>query len=183
MDLSLSELGQRQAAAVGEFLAPFTIDHVYASPLKRARETAAAIAGHHQLDVKPVEDITECNVGEWEGKNWDTIMREFPDEYRRFMDDPSQNPYVGGETYSDVLRRAKPALESLLEKHLGEVIAVVAHNVVNRVYLAELLRLDLRLAKDVRQSNACVNVIRYRRGETELLTLNAVFHLDGLVGI
>ena len=49
---------------------------------------------------------------------------------------------------------------------------------VNRVYLSGLLGVALSRAKDIRQTNACVNVIRYRDGETDLITLNAVFHLE-----
>ena len=40
INLSLNELGQRQAAAVGRFLAGLPIQHVYASPMLRAMQTA-----------------------------------------------------------------------------------------------------------------------------------------------
>ncbi|MFQ5733746.1 MAG: histidine phosphatase family protein [Planctomycetaceae bacterium] len=180
IDLSLNELGRQQAAAVGRFLAAFPIQHVYASPMRRAMQTAQAIAEHHAQDVVDVPEIVEADVGNWEGLDWGRIMREHPDEYRAFIDDPGRNPYLGGESYGDVQRRVQPALQGLLQRHPGETIAVVAHNVVNRVYLAGLMNVDLKYAKGLRQSNAGVNVVRHRRGETEVITLNAHFHLEGV---
>lgn len=174
----LSETGKRQASQLGSFLGDRKIHHVYSSPMVRAVETAQAIAQHHALDVKTIDEILEVNVGQWETLNWDEVMRDYPDEYRRFMDDPAQNGYVGGESYQDVFQRCQPVLGRLLDKHHGETVVLVAHNVVNRVLLAPLLGIELRRAKDVRQTNAGINVIKHRGGETNLITLNSVFHLD-----
>ena len=160
------------------FLASFPVRRVYASPLKRAYETADLIAERHSLAVQPVAEISECDVGQWEGKDWHTISREHPEAYRLFHDDPSKNPYLGGESYSDVLRRALPVFEQLLQQHVGETIVVVAHNIVNRAYLAHLLGLELRCAKDLPQGNGCVNVIHHLAGKSMLVTMNALFHLD-----
>ncbi len=178
VNTGLSLTGRHQAERVGEFLNSFAIDHVYASPLTRAVETATAIAGHHQLAVKQVEEIVECDVGQWEGMDWDSIMQLHPEAYANFMDNPAEHAYLGGESYRDVLDRVRPAIARLLNQHSGETIVVVAHNVVNRVYLAELMGLELRKAKGIRQTNTGVNIVRHRDGETELLTLNATFHLD-----
>lgn len=178
INAGLSERGRRQALAVGEFFRDFAIGHVYASPMVRAVETATEVARHHGLDVVPLELLVECHVGRWEGMDWETILREFPDEYGAFMANPGEVCYLGGESYGDVLRRVRPIFQELLERHTGEAIVVVAHNVVNRVYLADLLQMDLRLAKDIRQVNTGINVIRYHQGETSLVTMNAAFHLD-----
>lgn len=178
VNLGLNSVGRSQAAAVGQFLRTRPIDHVYASPLLRAVETAQAVAEFHRQQVATVEPLLEVDVGQWEGLDWDTIMSRHPEAYRAFMDNPAENPYLGGESYSDVHRRAQPAIQDLLERHMGQTLAVVAHNVVNRVVLAGLLGLDIAKAKGVRQENGCINVIRYRPGETTAITINAVFHLE-----
>lgn len=177
INLPLSDIGRRQAEAVGRFLAASPIRHVYASPLLRAMQTAEAIAGHHGHEIRESPGIVEADVGDWEGLDWGRIMREHPQAYRNFMDDPGRHPYLGGESYGDVQRRVQPVLQDLLERHAGETIAVVAHNVVNRVYLAGLMNVDLKYAKGIRQTNTGVNVIRHRQGETEVMTLNAHWHL------
>jgi len=177
MDLTLSEAGQQQAESVGRFLSGFAIRRVFSSPLRRAIETAKAIAKPHGLTIQTLDALTECDVGRWEGKDWDSIMRDDPEAYQRFRDDPATHPYVGGETYADVLTRVRPALKHLLDRHAGETIVVVAHNVVNRVFLSELLGVELRRASQIPQTNACVNIIRQRGDEIKLLTLNGIFHL------
>jgi broad specificity phosphatase PhoE len=82
-----------------------------------------------------------------------------------------------GESYGDVLNRARPIVGGLLAKHRGEAIALVGHNVVNRVYVADLMGLDLRRARELEQSNCCVNVVEARNSKTVLLTMNSTFHL------
>ncbi len=181
IDGPLSSRGAIQAAAAAEFLSPFPIRHVYASPMQRAQQTAAAIAGQHDLPVTPLDAIHECDVGHWEGLDWETIERDFPDEFRAFRENPWDNPYAGGESYGDVARRVTSVIGELLGQHVGESIAVIAHNVVNRVYLSQLMGLPGDRVPTIRQANGCVNFIRHARGETTLTTLNAMFHLDGLV--
>ena len=71
-------------------------------------------------------------------------------------------------------------IERLLDAHVGAHVAVVAHNVVNRAFLADLMGLDLRRAPKIVQGNGCVNLIRRRAGRSELVTLNSVFHTGAL---
>ncbi|MBM3970406.1 MAG: histidine phosphatase family protein [Planctomycetes bacterium] len=179
IDLPLNDNGRRQAQQVAGFLADHPIKHVYSSPLQRAAETAGVIAGRHGLAVNQIAEITECHVGVWEGKDWDTIARETPEAYRLFHEDPAAHPYLGGESYSDVLRRAWPAFERLLHRHVGDTVVVVAHNIVNRVLCAHLMGLELRKAKGLAQDNCCVNIIQHADGKSTLVTMNSVFHLRG----
>ena len=177
-DLPLNDNGRRQAQQVAEFLAGFPIKHVYSSPLRRASETAAAIAEPHSLSVTQIAEITECHVGVWEGKDWDMIAAEHPAEFRLFHEDPATQPYLGGESYTDVLHRAWPAFERLLQQHVGETVVVVAHNIVNRALCAHLMGLELRKAKWLSQDNCCVNIIQHAAGKSTLVTMNSVFHLQ-----
>jgi broad specificity phosphatase PhoE len=177
IDLPLNATGTRQAEQVAGLLAEKPIAIVYSSMMRRAVETARAIAARHRVEVIPREELVECDVGRWEGLSWDGIRAQFPQEYEDFQRDPSQFPYLGGETYGDVARRAVPVLEQLLERHRGKQFVVVAHNVVNRVVVATFLGLELARAKDIHQSNCGVNVIRRENGRTQLLTLNSAFHL------
>ena len=177
VNYGLSTTGREQAAAVARFLSEFPVRRVYSSCLLRSVETAQAIARFHELEVGQIEDLAECHVGQWEGKDWGTIMREFPEAYEAFIRRPGEAPYLGGESYGDVLRRVQPVFARLLEQHAGESIVVVAHNVVNRAYLGHLLGLEPRRAKDLRQANCCVNLIRHCSNETQVLTLNAHFHV------
>lgn len=179
MDLSLNESGQKQGAALAEFLCNHELKHVYCSKLKRAIETATLIARRCEIEVESLDDLQECHVGQWEGLDWASIAERHPDAHRAFIANPATVPYLGGESYGDVLKRARPVIADVIKRHRGEAVAIVGHNVVNRVYLADLMGLDLRKARDLQQSNCCVNVIEARPHETLLMTMNSTFHLDG----
>lgn len=174
---SLSERGQQQAENLGEFLKTRTIDQLYCTPLIRTRETAEQIGQHHGLTPTVLDELIEVDVGDWEGMPWSEIMKRYPHEYASFMSAPGETPYLNGESYVDVLGRVRPVLTRLIAEHVGQSIAVVAHNVVNRAFLAEPLGLSLNQAREIRQTNTGINVLKATDGKLELVTLNGCFHL------
>jgi broad specificity phosphatase PhoE len=174
----LSGEGMRQARKTAEFFRTRPLAAAYGSNLLRSIETAQIIAAPHGLEVMQLEAITEADVGRWEGRDWGEIARTDAEAYRLFMEDPGVHGYLGGETMAQVEERVTPALRRVMEAHLGQRVLVVAHNVVNRAFLATLLQLPMSKARGIRQDNCGVNVIRFRDGELELVTLNAIFHLQ-----
>jgi broad specificity phosphatase PhoE len=178
-DHPLTEAGRRQAQQTAEALAERSIAAVYSSPLQRAVETAVAVAARHRLDVATLRELQEVDVGDWEGLQWDEIEASHAEDYERFMRDPGEHGYPGGETMRDVVARVAPALEALMARHVGEEIVVVAHNVVNRSYLGSLLGLSAADCRAVPQDNCGVNLIRYRDGRVRAVSINSVLHLQG----
>ncbi|HYV38300.1 MAG TPA: histidine phosphatase family protein [Gemmataceae bacterium] len=176
----LAALGVRQAEMTRDFLAIRPLDHCYCSPLERAVETATIIAEPHGLSPQPLDDLTECDVGAWEGLDWITIQNTDAEAYQRFMDNPAAFGYPGGESFGDVYQRALHCLEELLAKHAGEAIMVVAHHVVNRTYLAGVLGLTPDHAHQVTLDNCGISVVTREAGTTTISTLNAAFHLQGI---
>lgn len=173
----LAPIGREQAARAAATLSTRPLKAVYSSPLLRAMETGTAIAERHGLEVTSIDSLREVKVGEWEGSNWPEVKRRFPEAYQAFQDDPGKNGYPGGETLQDLLDRIAPTLAELMQKHVGEEIAVTAHSVVNRVYVGWLLGLTLAGGRAIPQNNCCVNVVRWRDGKAKLITFNAVGHL------
>lgn len=176
----LARLGVRQAEATRDFLAIRPIDHCYCSPLLRAVQTAAIVAAPHGLSPQPLEALTECDVGRWEGLDWQTVRYLDAEGYQRFMQFPGQHGYPGGETFNTVLDRVAPALNELLRQHSGESILVVAHHVVNRTYLAGLLGLTPDQARQVTLDNCGISLVVCEDDQTTVRTLNAAFHLQGV---
>src|SRR5436309_5333072 len=83
-DPPLARLGVRQAETTRDFLAIRPIDSCYCSPLLRAVQTATIIAAPHGIEPKPMDALTECDVGRWEGLDWQTIRSRDADAYEKF---------------------------------------------------------------------------------------------------
>jgi broad specificity phosphatase PhoE len=180
LDAPLAKLGIRQAEATRDFLGIRPVDHCYSSPLVRAMQTAAIVAAPHGLSPQPLEALSECDVGQWECLDWLTIRHRDPEAYERYMSDPGQFGYPGGESFADVYARVSDALENLLAVHAGQTILVVAHHVVNRTYLAGLLGLRMEQARHVTLDNCGISIVIRDDDETTVATLNAAFHLQGV---
>jgi broad specificity phosphatase PhoE len=179
-DPDLAPVGLRQAAATRDFLAVRPIDVIYSSPLRRAMRTAETIAGPHGLHPLMVPDLTECDVGEWEGRSWDDIRATDPEGYAKYHSDPSVNGYRGGENFRQVYDRATQAIDEILVRHEGATVVVVSHHIVNRTYLAGVLGLGPAKARAVSLDNCGLSIVHHNRGKTSVATLNSVFHLQGV---
>ena len=89
---------------------------MFSSPLRRARETAERIASHHQLPVQIVPEITEVDVGAWEGRSWIDIEQSETEGYRRFVENPDKYGYRDGENLGQVRDRVVPAVNRILSE-------------------------------------------------------------------
>jgi broad specificity phosphatase PhoE len=176
----LARLGVRQAEATRDFLAVRPIDVCYCSPLLRALQTARILAAPHGLIPFPVPELTECDIGRWEGLDWQEIRYFDAAAYRDFMRDPGRFGYPAGENFRQVQARASAAIEDILGKHEEKDILVVSHHVVNRIYLSGLLGLPLEQARQVSLDNCGISVVTRENGRTTVSMLNAAFHLQGV---
>jgi broad specificity phosphatase PhoE len=181
VDLPLDPLGIEQAEALSRTLSNEPISRVYCSPLLRALDTAQRAGRPHELTPVIIPSITEANAGEWEGKSWDEVGRDWPKARDLHDEDPATHGYPGGETFLDVRDRVVPTLEKLAASHRGETILVVAHNVVNRAALAHWLGLPIRYSRKLPQNNAAFNVLVFEESKTRVHTINVNKHLSGLI--
>lgn len=180
LNAPLAPEGRWQAERTAQLLAQANLKAVYTSPLLRAQQTAHLIALPHQAPIYELEGLIEVDVGRWEGRDWATIRQQDPEGYRRFEADAGQYGYPDGETFRQVQQRALATLHQIIPHHLGQSIAVVSHNVVNRCVLAHLLGIPVAQYRRITQDNCGVNVLWWKEENMKIITLNTVFHLfDG----
>jgi broad specificity phosphatase PhoE len=178
-NLPLAPLGLRQAELTRDFLAIRAIDHCYTSPLLRAVQTAELVAAPHGLTPISADELIECDVGRWEGLDWETIRKQDGESYQNFMANPAAFGYPEGESFAQVFERSSQFLETLWEKHEGERVLIVSHHVINRTYLAVHLGLPLERARQVQVDNCAISIVERSGARTAVTTLNALFHLQG----
>lgn len=123
-DPGLSDLGKSQAAAIK--LPP--VEVIYTSRLRRAIETGFSIA----RDSTPVildDDLNEVSYGDWDGRRWRDIEREYPTLAAAKLQDWIAVTPPGGEEWRAFAHRVNRALERARGGPLPA--AIVAHLTVN----------------------------------------------------
>jgi broad specificity phosphatase PhoE len=184
-DNPLSDLGLKQAEAVGDYLGGRELSAVYTSPLTRARQTAEAIGARRGLTATVVPDLVEMDIGEMEGLTGPEFRQRFPDFLRAWMSEGAGTvPMPGGESLVEVQTRAWAAIEHIGSRSDGGTVAVVSHNFVVLSVLCRVLGLPLHHFRRMRHHVAGVSLVEWGGGQTRLLSFNDVCHLDraGLLG-
>lgn len=129
LDAPLTRRGELQVAAtaarIAELHAEDPIDHLYVSPLPRARSTAAGIAAAIEREPIVVPDLSEFDLGDWEGRGFQEL-REVENLWGRWELDPSFAP-PNGESPLSFNQRARRTLAQLADTHPGQTLLVVTH--------------------------------------------------------
>ena len=175
-DVALNETGLAQAEALGKHLAGLTVEAVYSSPLKRAVDTARAIARHHDLEVSITEGLVDIAFGEWQGLSHEEARHRHPELHRRWLEQPHLVRMPGGETLDEVGRRARQVVDTIVASHEGTVV-LVSHRVVNKVLICSLLGLGNSSFWDIRQDVAGMSIFEYQNGRFVLTLHNDTSHL------
>jgi probable phosphoglycerate mutase len=171
--LHLSEEGGRQAEAVARRLGRLAkIAAVYASPLERARETAASIARGPRLAVRVEPGLTDIDIGEWTGLSLKQARRK--PEWVVVQRHPSGFRFPGGESFTEMQARVTAALGRLIARHPGEVVVAVSHADSIKAAVAHALGTSLDLFQRIVIAPASVTAIAYRRDGPAVLTVNSV---------
>ena len=178
-DVPLNEHGLWQAKRVGRALASEPLVAVYSSPLRRAQDTAQAVAGHHGREVQVEERLIEMDVGEVEGLPFDEVRKRYPDLLEKWVSGsgPTQT-MPGGERLVDVQERAWALVNELAARHGDEVIAAVSHNFVILSLNARALGIELAQFRRLRHSVAAVSVLDFSPKRVKVVRLNDTCHLD-----
>lgn len=120
-DSHLTELGRRQADRLGCWLAGHvTVDHIYASPLRRARQTAELVAAYLDLPVHLDENLKEA---------WFLTTNELPaySTPSDVLDGRGAGRGPRSEDYRFFRSQVTRALRDILDRHQEGTILVVAH--------------------------------------------------------
>ena len=127
-DSPLSQKGSMQVHDWGRFIGKYTIDRIIASDLGRVKETVAIIQQYcNAVPVEWQQSLREQAWGNWEGKSFQELKNEHPDELATRIRAGWDFRPPGGESRKEVLQRALPVIEDVLRSFPGKRILVVSH--------------------------------------------------------
>tara|TARA_Y100000588_G_scaffold366656_1_gene432591 strand:+ start:408 stop:1001 length:594 start_codon:yes stop_codon:yes gene_type:complete len=173
LDLDLTDRGRLQAQQVGVRLAPEPVVSVYSSRLRRASQTALAIARHHDLDVEEIVELNEYEYGEAEGLAWTDIAKK----YDLTAVDWGRGAVPGEEGHRQFRSRVAQAVDELLERHRDDFAVVACHGGTIIQTLAHLFALPIDVSPRTRIANCSLTVIEHRVRGCEVTAVNDCCHL------
>lgn len=161
LDVGLSEAGRAQIHGRMSLLLSLAPDVIYTSTSTRATESATEVEGPLKLQAQAVPELCEIDFGAFEGLSYTEVEKQFPQEFRQWMECPTDSKFPGGESFLDLKRRAISFQQSLLPKHRNQTVLIISHAGVNRVLLADALGLPDRQIFRIDQRHAGVSIIDY----------------------
>lgn len=181
IDVSLNKDGMNQiervSLALKNILGDYDINRaaILSSPLKRAMESAEIISRKLGIEFEVMELLKERSFGAWEGMSIDEIISKYPEDFERWRKNPAKYSPPGGESTIEVSKRAKKAINIILEKYRGFQVFIIAHGGINRVIICNVLNIPLENIFKIDQDFACVNIIEFHENQPSLRLLNGVF--------
>ena len=175
-DPELAPQGHEQAGRLARYLESEQIDAIYASPMARARETAAPLAVALDVEIR-----ISAGVAEWDQNSSEYV----PVEELKATNDPRWQAMLAGEWSSDESEadfrtRVLGSIETIIDDHRGEKVAVVCHGGVINGYLSHVLGLGEFARGFFYPNYTSINrVAAASSGERSIVTVNETSHLRG----
>jgi broad specificity phosphatase PhoE len=185
-DVPLSPLGHRQAELAGRQLGvEEPIAALYASPLQRARDTAAYVQRATGAPLTLEAGLREIGCGAADGRTVEEVREAFPLAWERNarQDDDDFRWPGGGESYRDFRARSLAAISGIADRHPGQRVAIVTHTGVITQVLGALEGRAPAEWQACRAGNCSITRLEWRRGRARLLAFDDREHLAPLHGL
>ena len=114
-------------------------DVVFSSDLKRCSQSMEILEIDEETEKILTEDLREINFGIFEGKTYEEIKNEYPEETERMINDWRNFKADKGESLKDVMIRTVKKMDEIIEKYKNKKILIVAHAGVIQVLMSYYL--------------------------------------------
>ncbi len=174
IDSELSEEGHGQAQRLAQAFMHTEMDHVYVSPMLRARQTAQPIA-HQGAPIEVVPELYELDFGDLCGRPLSEARPVLDELDAAWSMGFTDRPLPGGESPTIAMHRIR-AMAARLREATGH-IGLIAHGRINRILLTTMLGMPLTQMQRFPQDNAAITHIETGPEGAALRRLNDVSHL------
>lgn len=131
-DAEVSEAGKKQLDLLSLRFRNEHLDAIYASPLKRAYQTAEAVNRFHHLPIHAMDGLLELDVGDMENLKLSEIGEKFPEVAKNWDQSPDLCEFPHGETMRQAYNRVNDALDQIIRENAGKTVFVATHGGVIR---------------------------------------------------
>jgi len=135
LDSPLTELGQRQVAALCQALADINIDHIYSSPASRAVASAERLAKQFHCAINLDARLHERHYGVLQGQSYQSLRNVHSEMVQPLLAGNPQVTPPSGESINEVCDRSLSCLHQLYARHPQETLLLVTHGDVLEVII------------------------------------------------
>jgi probable phosphoglycerate mutase len=171
IDMPLTQRGRKQAALLARRLRHRGIGAVYASHLRRAHETAQAIALLTRQTVTEDSRLREVEIA-------GVGPVALHDLAEIAIENGGWSHLPGTEPSHAVRSRMRAAIDDIVAAHPAARVAIVSHAGAINAYIASLL--DLKSDFFFPAGNTSLSIVRARGERRLVFTLNDIGHLEQL---
>jgi broad specificity phosphatase PhoE len=179
-EIGLNSTGHRQVALLARALSKEKVERIYSSPLRRAVETANAIAKQHGLDVVTDDALKEVDAGELDGITIEEVVRRYGNFWEEWAKGAGTLRMPGGETMGELQQRSWSAITRVVTDHPEGKVIIVSHTLTILSILTTALGMPLEDFRRLRLSLASVNTLDFKGRVTSLVSFNDTCHLMGM---
>ena len=127
-DIPLTERGHSQAVAAAKYIKKHeNVSKVYASPLRRAFDTGKHIADECSVDIVAHRGLMEIFAGDWEGKFFDDIEKEYRNTYSIWRNDIGHAVPDNGESVLSLSKRCIEAVMEIVRENPDSTVVLATH--------------------------------------------------------
>lgn len=168
----LTEKGLNQAEAVGKKLANEKIDLIITSDLDRCLMTAQTINKFQGAEIVKETALKELNFGDWEGRSYNEICREYPKKANEWQKDYIYFRMPKGESLHEMHQRVNIAFNKIVEKYKTGKILIVAHSGVIRSILSQLICGNIECCWKFKIDNCSITRLQFIEGYPVIIGMN-----------
>ena len=172
-DPPLRDRGRQQAELLGAWLETEPLDSIWASPLRRARETAAAVAHHHGLEVMIDDELAEFDKEATSYIPYEELKATKDERFVAMAEGRLEDYDIDPKVFQEGV---VAAIERVIAANPGRTVGVVCHGGVINAYLAHVLAIDRLLFFEPGYTSIS-RVAAARSGERSVVSLNELAHL------
>lgn len=176
--IALNSNGRRQVELLAKKFEDDNVSAIYSSPLKRARETAAAIARFHGLKVMEDDAFKEIDAGEVEGLTFGEVMERYGGFFKDWMKGNPSLRMPGGESMTELQQRTWPAVERIVGENTDRAVILVSHSLAIVSIIARALGMAPSNYRRLRLSVASVSILKFGDHGASLALFNDTCHLE-----
>jgi broad specificity phosphatase PhoE len=177
-DIELSDHGRTQIQKLAHSLKEERINAIYSSPLKRAYETAQAIARLHDMDIKIEQNLRELNHGDFESLTIQELQEKHDLFVKQWIEDPASVVMPNGESLSQVDTRVWKVIRNIME--ISKDALVVSHGMAIMTILCRIQNQPLSQGRNVFVGMASKTVVEFENGQGIIKLFNDTSHLKDM---